>query len=177
VVVSDIFGVSGRQMLAALIGGQRDPQALAQLARGVMRRKITTLQEAFTGYFTSHHAFLLATMLARGSRAAEQDQPAAEPDEDQVEQARGHGRSSCTRLNLEASLQLTGEADFWHPAGELDGERYLPHRGRPDRREHGGRGHSGPAAPAGRRRGSHAGHPGVIGDHLQDRRCAAATGH
>ena len=65
VVVSDIFGVSGRQMLAALIGGQRDPKALAQLARGVMRRKITTLQEAFTGYFTDHHAFLLAKMLAR----------------------------------------------------------------------------------------------------------------
>ena len=33
--------------------------------RGVMRRKITVLQEAFTGYFTGHHAFLLATMLAR----------------------------------------------------------------------------------------------------------------
>jgi transposase len=65
VVVSDIFGVSGRQMLAALIDGQRDPKALAQLARGVMRRKITTLQEAFTGYFTDHHAFLLATMKAR----------------------------------------------------------------------------------------------------------------
>ena len=65
VVVSDIFGVSGRQMLAALIGGQRDPKALAQLARGIMRRKLTTLQEAFTGHFTGHHAFLLAKMLAR----------------------------------------------------------------------------------------------------------------
>jgi transposase len=52
-------------MLAALIGGQRDPKALAQLARGVMRRKITTLQEAFTGSCTEHHAFLLAKMLAR----------------------------------------------------------------------------------------------------------------
>jgi transposase len=65
VVVSDIFGVSGRQMLAALIGGQRDPKVLAQLARGVMRGKITALQEAFTGHFTGHHAFLLAKMLAR----------------------------------------------------------------------------------------------------------------
>ena len=64
VVVSDIFGVSGRQMLAALIAGQRDPAALAQLARGVMRGKITALQEAFTGYFTDHHAFLLQQMLA-----------------------------------------------------------------------------------------------------------------
>src|SRR5690349_21218392 len=65
VVVSDIFGVSGREMLAALISGEADPKALAQLARGVMRRKITTLREAFTGYFTGHHAFLLAKMLAR----------------------------------------------------------------------------------------------------------------
>ena len=65
VVVSDIFGVSGRQMLAALIGGQHDPKVLAQLARGVMRGKITALQEAFTGFFTDHHGFLLAKMLAR----------------------------------------------------------------------------------------------------------------
>jgi transposase len=65
VVVSDIFGVSGRQMLSALIGGQRDPKVLAQLARGVMRGKIPALQEAFTGYFTGHHAFLLQRMLAR----------------------------------------------------------------------------------------------------------------
>jgi transposase len=65
VVVSDIFGVSGRQMLGALIGGQRDPKELAQLARGVMRVKITALQEAFTGFFTGHHAFLLEKMLAR----------------------------------------------------------------------------------------------------------------
>ncbi len=65
VVASDIFGVSGRQMLAAMIGGQRDPRVLARLARGRMRSKITALQEAFTGYFTDHHAFLLAKMLAR----------------------------------------------------------------------------------------------------------------
>src|SRR2546421_669790 len=59
VVASDIFGVSGRQMLAALIGGERDPKVLAQMARAAMRGKITALQEAFTGYFTDHHAFLL----------------------------------------------------------------------------------------------------------------------
>ena len=65
VVASDIFGVSGRQMLAALIAGERDPGVLAQMARAAMRGKITALQEAFTGYFTDHHAFLLAKMLAR----------------------------------------------------------------------------------------------------------------
>jgi transposase len=65
VVVSDIFGVSGRDMLAALIAGQRDPKVLAQFARGRMRGKITDLEEAFTGRFGDHHAFLLDKMLHR----------------------------------------------------------------------------------------------------------------
>ena len=65
VVASDIFGVSGRDMLAALIAGERDPQTLAQFARGRMRGKITDLEEAFTGRFSGHHAFLLTKMLAR----------------------------------------------------------------------------------------------------------------
>jgi transposase len=65
VVATDIFGVSGRAMMAALIAGQRDPKALAQLARARMRAKITALEEAFTGHFTDHHAFLLGKMLTR----------------------------------------------------------------------------------------------------------------
>jgi transposase len=65
VVASDIFGVSGRDMMAALIGGERNPEVLAQLARTRMRTKIPQLQEAFVGYFTEHHRFLLAKMLAR----------------------------------------------------------------------------------------------------------------
>jgi transposase len=69
VVASDIFGVSGRQMMAALLAGERDPKALAQLARGRMRAKLGLLQEAFTGHFTDHHAFLLATMLGRIDQA------------------------------------------------------------------------------------------------------------
>ncbi len=64
-VISDIFGVSGRDMLAALAGGERNPKVLAQLARRSMRAKITVLEEAFTGHFTDHHAFLLRTMLGR----------------------------------------------------------------------------------------------------------------
>jgi transposase len=65
VVASDIFGVSGREMMAALIGGQTNPTVLARLARGRMRAKITQLEEAFTGHFTDHHRLLLAKMLAR----------------------------------------------------------------------------------------------------------------
>ncbi|HTE70468.1 MAG TPA: IS110 family transposase [Actinomycetes bacterium] len=69
VVASDIFGVSGRDMLAALIAGERDPKVLAQLARGRMRAKLGVLQEAFTGHFSDHHGFLLATMLGRIDQA------------------------------------------------------------------------------------------------------------
>ena len=43
-VVSDIFGVSGRDMLQALVAGQRDPRVLAQLARGRMRGKLSDLR-------------------------------------------------------------------------------------------------------------------------------------
>jgi transposase len=63
-VISDVFGVSGRAMLEALIAGQRNPKALAGLARGRMRAKAAVLQEAFTGHFEDHHGFLLGSMLA-----------------------------------------------------------------------------------------------------------------
>jgi transposase len=65
VVVSDLFGVSGRAMMAALIAGERDPAALAELARGRLRTKTDSLVEALTGRFTDHHAFLLTQMLKR----------------------------------------------------------------------------------------------------------------
>ena len=65
VVASDIFGVSGRDMMAALIAGQRDPRVLAEMARGSMRGKRQDLVEALTGRFNDHHAYLLTRMLAR----------------------------------------------------------------------------------------------------------------
>jgi transposase len=57
-VASDISGVSGRAMLEALIRGQHDPVALADLAKRRLRSKIPALVEALTGRFTEHHAFL-----------------------------------------------------------------------------------------------------------------------
>jgi transposase len=64
-VISDVHGVSGRQMLQAMIDGQRNPTILAEMARGVMRRKTAQLREALTGHFDDHHAFVCATMLRR----------------------------------------------------------------------------------------------------------------
>ena len=69
VVASDIFGVSGRAMMAALIAGERDPKKMAGLARTRMRTKIGQLEEAFGGLplgtFDDHHRFLLTRMLTR----------------------------------------------------------------------------------------------------------------
>jgi transposase len=64
-VISDIFGASGRAMLDALIAGQRNPHELAALARKNIRAPASVLQEALTGHFNEHHAFMLGMMLAR----------------------------------------------------------------------------------------------------------------
>lgn len=62
-VATDLFGVSGRAMMEALIAGERDPQVLADLARGRMRVKRGALVEALTGRFEDHHAQLLRILL------------------------------------------------------------------------------------------------------------------
>jgi transposase len=64
-VASDIVGVSGRAMLEALIAGQRDPAALADLAKRQMRQKIPALTEALRGRFNDHHAFMTRLYLDR----------------------------------------------------------------------------------------------------------------
>jgi transposase len=64
-VIRDIHGVSGRDMLEAIIAGERRAPVLAQLARGRMRGKIRELEEALDcSFFTQEHAFVLAMMLA-----------------------------------------------------------------------------------------------------------------
>jgi transposase len=62
-VASDVLGASGRDMLRALIGGETDPAAMAELARFRMRRKIPQLREALAGKVTEHHRFMLRQLL------------------------------------------------------------------------------------------------------------------
>jgi transposase len=63
-VATDIMGVSGRQMLAALVEGVKDGAAVAQLARGRLREKLPELERALTGRIGAHQRFLLARQLA-----------------------------------------------------------------------------------------------------------------
>jgi transposase len=64
-VATDILGVSGRAMLAALIDGEHDAQVLAEMAKARMRPKIPQLVQALTGNFGEHHAFLCRLHLER----------------------------------------------------------------------------------------------------------------
>jgi transposase len=63
-VASDVLGVSGRQMLDALLSNTRDPEVLAELARGRLRAKLPALRQALVGNFKPHHALIVSHILA-----------------------------------------------------------------------------------------------------------------
>ncbi len=63
-VATDILGASGRAMLRALCEGTTDPELLAELARGQLRRKIPALREALAGRFRADHALVVGHILA-----------------------------------------------------------------------------------------------------------------
>ena len=63
-VATNVLGVRGRAMLAALLDGQDDPEALAELARGRLRAKLPELRRALEGRVQPHHRALLAHQLA-----------------------------------------------------------------------------------------------------------------
>jgi transposase len=69
-VLTDLHGVTGRDIMDHLIAGERNPAVLAQLARRQARRKISQLEEALEGaeFFTAWHAALLAKVLERIDR-------------------------------------------------------------------------------------------------------------
>ena len=91
-VASKVLTQSGRAIIEALIAGQRDPAALAGLAKGKLRPKIPQLTAALRGHFGAHHAVAAARILAHldfldetigaldaqiAARVAERYQPAA----------------------------------------------------------------------------------------------------
>ena len=63
-VATDILGKSGRAMLEALIEGTHDPDILADLARGRLRKKIPALKKALVGWFSPVHRLLVSELLA-----------------------------------------------------------------------------------------------------------------
>ena len=62
-VATDVLGVSGRDMLEAIIAGEDDAEKLADKARKRLRNKIPVLQTALRGRVTEHHRFQLRLLL------------------------------------------------------------------------------------------------------------------
>ncbi len=139
VVASDIFGVSGRDMMAALVAGERDPKVLAQLARTRMRVRIPQLEEAFVGHFDDHHAFLLTQMLDRidamtanidtlDARIEEQIAPFADAVA-RLDQIPGVGATAAAVIIAEVGVDMTRfptPAHLASWAGSRPGSRSLP---------------------------------------------------
>ncbi|HEX4864989.1 MAG TPA: IS110 family transposase [Acidimicrobiales bacterium] len=63
-VTSRVWGVSTRQMIEALIAGEKDPETLAEMARSTMRAKRPQLAEALSGRFGLHHATVARQIIA-----------------------------------------------------------------------------------------------------------------
>jgi transposase len=118
-VLTDLHGVTGRDIMDHLIAGERSPKVLAQLARAAARRKISQLEEAVEGaeFFTSGHAALLAVMLARIDRlSADIDglsqvvEQLLAPYEDQLAQAEsmpGWGRRAAQDVLAETGPDMS----------------------------------------------------------------------
>jgi transposase len=138
-VVSDLHGVTGRDIMDHLIAGERDPKALAQLARARARRKISQLEEALEGaeFFAAGHAALLTVMLERIDRAAEEIARLTEvierllaPYEEQLQQAEsmpGWGRRAAQDTVAGTGADMTrfrtgGHLSSWAGKTPLDNQ-------------------------------------------------------
>jgi len=118
-VVTDLHGVTGRDIMDHLIAGERNPKVLAQLARARARRKISELEAALEGaeFFTPELAALLARMLGRIDQLnASIDELTGvietllEPYEEQLQQAEsmpGRGRRSAQDAIAETGVDMT----------------------------------------------------------------------
>ena len=127
-VVTDLHGVTGRDIMDRLIAGERNPKVLAQLARTRARRKIPQLEEALEGaeFFTPELAALLAAMLARIDRVNEEIDALTTvierllaPYEEQLQQAEsmpGWGRRAAQDVIAETGVDMTRFATPGHLA-------------------------------------------------------------
>jgi transposase len=101
-VATNILGVSGRAMLDALVAGTTDPEILADLARGKLRKKIPALREALEGRFEPLHALLVGSILAHLDFLDEQVERLSEAIEEQLRPFSPAVRLLCTIPGVES---------------------------------------------------------------------------
>jgi len=83
-VASDLLGKSGRAMLDALVAGTTDPEVLADLARGQLRKKLPALREALAGRFSAEHSLVVGRILAHIDFLDESIEQLSEAIEEQI---------------------------------------------------------------------------------------------
>ncbi|MCP3765095.1 transposase, partial [Domibacillus sp. A3M-37] len=71
-VVSDIMGVSARDMLRAIADGEDDPEKLASFARRTMKKKRDEHELALRGYINPHQRLMIKTILTHIDFLSEQ---------------------------------------------------------------------------------------------------------
>ena len=101
-VAADIMGKSGRDMLNALVAGERDPEVLANLARRQMRKKIPALREALQGRFEEHHALWIGAILAHIDFLDQQIERLTEAIGEQLEPLRPAVQLLCTITGVQS---------------------------------------------------------------------------
>ena len=125
-VVTDIMGTAGRDILAALLEGTMDPAAMAELARGRMRRKRAALEQALEGRMGAHHRMLIALHLEHVDMLDEQIERLSaeiaerlrpfEAELARLETIPGVGRRTAEILAAEIGLEMGRFASAGHLA-------------------------------------------------------------
>lgn len=125
-VATDALGASGRAMLKAIVAGEQDVEKLAEMSRGLLRRKIPQLQQALEGHVTPHHRFLLQELLdhlefveAKMTRLEQEIAERLRPFEDTVRRlctVPGIDRVSAWGLISQIGLDMSQFADAKHLA-------------------------------------------------------------
>jgi transposase len=111
-VATDILGKSGRDMLRALIQGEKEPGEMAELARRKLRGKIPQLCLALEGQVTDHHRFLLSELIdhleyleGQIERFSQRIEEVSGPFEEAIQEvARLPGLEKCSAENVIAEI-------------------------------------------------------------------------
>jgi len=116
-VATDVLGVSGRDMIEALIAGVSDAEAMAELARGRLRKKLPALQQALEGRVEPTHQTLLRQLLTQidflqsqiDSLSTDIEARLApyEPKLERLMQLPGVGRTAATAILAELGTDMT----------------------------------------------------------------------
>jgi len=106
-VASEVHGVSGRSMLAAMIAGQTDPAVLAELAKGRLRNKRSELEAALSGHVRAHHRIILSELLTQIDNLDESIERLTEAIDAALQEATGPFMTAVKLLMTAPGVQRT----------------------------------------------------------------------